>query len=515
MSKYLTRYMRLNNAENFKYNFDSNSDDNLFIFVGKTYGWDNGTAPALMDTDKDAIHDIWKDIVHLRRIVNNDIHHVIDRYDWMSGAMYNHFVHDDETLYANTTSFYVKASDNVYKCIANNGASTIQPTGTLSDSFSTADGYIWKFMYNIDSNLQTKFMTNNYLPVQIETNPMLPQYDIQQNAIFGDIQKIQIVEQGTGYVTDAGNISVVSADGYYITLDGSASNISSTYNDYSIFISSGVGAGQIKKITQYNGNTKTIKLESPFSVTPTATSMYIVSPSVVIKGNGINALARTVVDTNGTNIDTIIMVSAGTNYTIATATVIGSTGSGAILNPIISPPNGHGYNAIHELNGINIMIDKNIEFGGKAVDNDFRFYGIVKNPILTSNNSLAIDDLAEGDIYSQTEKLTVVNVDGEFTKDEQIYFINSSDITANVVQFANTNGANTAGVVSITNANNGAFVIGANIKGSSSGTTGVITNIEKGELKISKGTVLFIENFDTEVTRDPSQRENFKITLKF
>jgi hypothetical protein len=69
--------------------------------------------------------------------------------------------------------------------------------------------------------------------------------------------------------------------------------------------------------------------------------------------------------------------------------------------------------------------------------------------------------------------------------------------------------------VSITNANNGAFVIGANIKGSSSGTTGVITNIEKGELKISKGTVLFIENFDTEVTRDPSQRENFKITLKF
>ena len=162
------------------------------------------------------------------------------------------------------------------------------------------------------------------------------------------------------------------------------------------------------------------------------------------------------------------------------------------------------------------MIDKSVAFdegnAGKTVDNDFRFYGLVKNPLLSSNGALA-----QGDVYGQTTNITLVNVtnDGRFTKDEQIYFVNSSDITSNVVQFANTNASNTAGVLSTTNANNGLFTVGASIKGSSSGTEAVISKIENGEFKLSRGDVLFIDNFDAGVDRDSLQRENFKVTLKF
>ena len=463
MAQYITRYLRLNNAANFKETFDTDTDNNLYVFVGKTYDWETGSAPALQDSDKDTVHDIWKDVVHAVRVVENDIEHVVPRYDWTSGQIYNHFVHDNATLYSNTTPFYVRTSvDNVYKCIANNGQSTVEPTGTSTEEFTTSDGYTWKFMYGYNSALKTKFETIDYIPVKLETNSIIPQYDVQQTAVIGDIKQIQVLENGNNYITDTGNISAISTDKYYITLDGSASGTTNAYLNYSIFISNGTGAGQIRKITEYNGATKTLRLESPFTVTPTLLSTYIVSPTVEIKGNGIDAIARSVVDTNGTNIDSIVMISKGSEYTQASATIVGNTGENATLNPIISPPGGHGSNAIHELNGINIMIDKSVAFdegnAGKTVDNDFRFYGLVKNPLLSSNGALA-----QGDVYGQTTNLTLVNVtnDGKFTKDEQIYFVNSSDITSNVVQFANTNASNTAGVLSTTNANNGLFTVGS------------------------------------------------------
>jgi hypothetical protein len=517
MAQYITRYLRLNNAANFKETFNTDTDNNLYVFVGKTYDWETGSAPTLQDSDKDTVHDIWKDIGYATRIVENDIEHVIPRYDWVSGQTYNYFVHDKATLYANTIPFYVRTStDNVYKCIANNGQSTVEPIGISTEEFTTSDGYTWKFMYGYNSALKAKFETIDYIPVTIETNPVISQYDVQETAVVGDIKQIQISESGNNYITDTGNISAISTDRYYITLDGSASDSTSAYLNYSIFLSGGIGAGQIRKITEYNGTTRTLRLENPFTITPTLLSTYIISPTVEIKGNGTDAIARSVVDTNGTDIDSIIMISKGSEYTQATATVVGNTGENAILNPIISPSGGHGSNAIHELNGINIMIDKSIAFdegnAGKTVDNDFRFYGLVKNPLLSSNGAIA-----QGDVYGQTINFSLVNVtnDGKFTKDEQIYFVNSDDITSNVVQFANTNASNTAGILSTTNANNGLFIVGASVKGSSSGTEAVISKIENGEFKLSRGDVLFIDNFDVGVDRNALQRENFKVTLKF
>ena len=61
---------------------------------------------------------------------------------------------------------------NVYKCLPNNDTtsggivgttSIVKPTGTGTSIISTADGYKWKFMYQISRSL--KFVTPNYIPV--------------------------------------------------------------------------------------------------------------------------------------------------------------------------------------------------------------------------------------------------------------------------------------------------------------------------------------------------------------
>ena len=43
--------------------------------------------------------------------------------------------------------------------------STTQPTGTGTSIISTADGYKWKFMYQIPASDALKFVTPNYIPV--------------------------------------------------------------------------------------------------------------------------------------------------------------------------------------------------------------------------------------------------------------------------------------------------------------------------------------------------------------
>lgn len=64
--------------------------------------------------------------------------------------------------------FYVVTDEfNVYKCLDNNdGAfSTEKPIGTQPDPVLYADGYVWKFIYNIPIALRNKFFTGQYMPV--------------------------------------------------------------------------------------------------------------------------------------------------------------------------------------------------------------------------------------------------------------------------------------------------------------------------------------------------------------
>jgi hypothetical protein len=93
---------------------------------------------------------------------------------------------------------------NVYKCLFNAGAtaSTTKPTGVSTSPFTTADGYIWKFMYTVTTAKALKFLTNDYIPVQTLTSDGgEDQWDVQAAAVDGGIHVVKVTAGGSGYAT--------------------------------------------------------------------------------------------------------------------------------------------------------------------------------------------------------------------------------------------------------------------------------------------------------------------------
>lgn len=106
---------------------------------------------------------------------------------------------EDSTFYVMTDQF------NVYKCIDNNNnsRSTVKPLGTSVSPIKTADGYVWKFMYNVPINLRNKFLSDTQIPV---VSALTNQFYTN-----GTLDNIVITNKGSGYTS--ANINVLG-DGY-------------------------------------------------------------------------------------------------------------------------------------------------------------------------------------------------------------------------------------------------------------------------------------------------------------
>jgi hypothetical protein len=103
-------------------------------------------------------------------------------------------------------NFYVLTEDyNVYKCLDNNNnaRSTAKPLGTSTSPITSADGYVWKFMYTVPINLRSKFLSEDQMPVVSALS--------NQFYSNGAMDSIIINNKGTGYTTAT---LTVSGDGY-------------------------------------------------------------------------------------------------------------------------------------------------------------------------------------------------------------------------------------------------------------------------------------------------------------
>jgi hypothetical protein len=104
------------------------------------------------------------------------------------------------------SNFYVLTEDfNVYKCLDNNNnaISTSKPLGTSTTPITTADGYVWKFMYNVPINLRSKFLSDEQMPV---VSALTNQFYSN-----GAMDSIIINNKGTGYTTAT---LTVTGDGF-------------------------------------------------------------------------------------------------------------------------------------------------------------------------------------------------------------------------------------------------------------------------------------------------------------
>ena len=475
---------------------------NIYLFIGRNKTWSDPSNP---DTTVDSVdqfsYRIWDSILAVKKINVSDISYGVTRISWQSGSVYTPY--NSSTAFYTSNYYVVNSNYDVYKCIDNNfgAASTIQPTGTPASTYVTpGDGYTWKYMYSIPAAEILKFVTTNYIPVKTLTvDDGSYQWDVQAAAANNSIGSIEVLTQGGSYLSHSG--TALGGSVSTITLGVGASGSDGTYNNMGVYIVSGTGAGQVRKISGYVGSTKVATVTPNFSPAPNGTSSYLVSPYVDVQGDGSGFSAYTVVV--GGKVTGVVPVTYGLNYTRATMS-FGGSGSGATGRVNLGPVMGHGGDPVSELYASNLIIDVKLsgsESNTFFTQNAYRVIGIMVDPLIQANNAYA-----KASSYDMTDKLHLLNLVGTFTKDETVTG-GTSGISANMVEMY------TANTMRVTE-NTGSFTLGETITGGTSGATAKVNTVDAHPLKKSSGTILFVDNRTT-VTRASDQLEDYKVVLKF
>jgi hypothetical protein len=204
MASLVTSKFRVHNAQQFAEAFSETSNTIMYLFIGKNTAFPNDNVPPTpVNSTANVEFTPWRDMYAAKRITTADVTHAVERYDWTSGTVYDQY--DDQDTDLVDDDFYVMTEDyNVYKCLFNAGAtaSTTKPTGVSTSPFTTADGYIWKFMYTVTTAKALKFLTNDYIPVQtLASDDGTDQWDVQAAAVDGGIHVVKVTSGGSGYAT--------------------------------------------------------------------------------------------------------------------------------------------------------------------------------------------------------------------------------------------------------------------------------------------------------------------------
>lgn len=402
------------------------SNTAYYMFTGKHTQYPDGdtTVTQPVDTIQSLYIDSYENMLFGKRVTSNDVKHMIPRNTWTSGTVYSMYEHDNADLLSEDFFVVVNESSlyHVFKCLYNNNGaeSTVQPSfsdTSADDTFyeTTADGYQWKYMYTVDSTTFNKFSTLDFMPVVESAN-------VSGNAVSGAIDVITVTTGGAGYNNyisgqfNSGGIRI-SGNNIAYGISNTASSTNGFYTDCYIYITSGTGSGQYKRITNYinDGTNKKIILESPFSSNVDSTSIYSISPIVEITSDGnqtVNCVARALINSSSSNsIYKIEIIDRGADYRIASASVLYSNvvpvSNTAGLKVIIGPKGGHGSNPIDELGATRVGFSvkfSNTESSTIEASNDFRTAGILKDPLFTGvdlNTSGTVGTFSEGETVYQ------------------------------------------------------------------------------------------------------------------
>ncbi len=261
MASLVTSKFRVHNAQQFAEAFSEASNTVMYMFIGKNTTFPNDNSPPTpVNSTANIEYTPWRDMYAAKRITTSDVTHAIERYDWTTSTVYDQYDDTDTDLLED--DFYVMTDEyNVYKCLFNVGgsASTTKPTGVSTSPFTTADGYIWKYMYTVTTAKALKFLTNDYIPVQTLTaDGGEDQWDVQAAAVDGGIHVVKVTAGGSGYAT---------APAVTITGDGTGATANST-----------ITANVVTKVTITAAGTGYTRASVTFA-SGAATANAIISPS--------------------------------------------------------------------------------------------------------------------------------------------------------------------------------------------------------------------------------------------
>ena len=445
-----------------------------------------------------------------KKISNTDIISVISNIPWVSNTVYTSYDNTIDIINSANPEFYVITSPtvgggyNIYKCIDNaNGApSTIPPSLIQQNSFTTLDGYTWRYLTTISSESYLKFATASYVPIY-------PNTAISSTAYKNSgIEKVVIVNGGNGYSTSYNTGTIQSVVNNTLIQIGNASSLD-TYSLSSIYISNNAYTSELKNITSYVSNTagNWVYLDSALNPNNVTTnSKYIISPRVVFTSDADAApQAYSVVNVYSNSISSIVMVQQGYGITWANVNIVTNQVATQTANvyAVIPPAGGHGADPETELwvQGFALSFSfANSENANVATNVNYDVIGVVKNPYAISNTYSNSGIIYTANAFNQVLQANI-SPTGTYNVGTQVTGVTSNAL--GTVVFSNSS------VIYLTGDKyfaNGEYI--------TNGISSSQITINKRASVYSKGIKpLYVQNINN-VTRSNTQTESFKLIIQ-
>jgi len=525
MAAIVTSNFRTLNAKKLKQQVSSSS---VYVGIGKSDVWSlttsdtTDTTPFTPADTLDQLGEARANLIGLKKIVGTEISHVIPRYTWTSGNSYYAWDSDDASIF--DKAFYIITSEfKVYKCIkAGGGASSIQPTQTLTDPTAESDGYIWKYMYTTGVQDAENFLTNSYMPVKTISLAAEAILAVSSSSSTTAILTETVDEITIGMTVSGTNVSgtpvVQAINGSVLTLSTAQTLTAADILTFA-WASDADAEAQLSEAdyAQYlnqkaSRDSSTAAGIERIEVTAGGTG-YTSAPTVTITGDGSGATATATVSAGA--VTAVTVTGKGTNYRVVDITFSGGSGSDAAARGVLTPKAGHGTDPIAELGGffisLNTKLDGN-DGGDLTVGNDFRQIILLDEPRDYNATPLA-GNVATANTLKATSYLQSSTAVTAFTVDELIVG-QTSGAQAYVVEL---NGDDSR-IRYHQNSKTGytAFQNSEVVTGQTSNTSATLTSSANGAPEVDRlsGDILFLENRDP-ISRTTTQIEDIKVIIEF
>lgn len=470
---------------------DAITDTPTYVYASD--GVSDDTTPAPIVGAEETFGAAARRMIFGKRVYPENLFRMIRRKAWQLNTVYDQYESDESLVPLN---FFVLATNRaVYKCLNNNkGApSTIEPTSLDPFPVTLVDGYVWQYMFRLSSEDLNRRSTSTLIPVVEDP-------DVTNDAVAGSIDRVDVEAAGTNFTTihSGGFQGILSSQLFRI--DDTGSTVQGQYVNSALYITTGGGAGQVSKITNYTSNTsgKFITTADPLTGVG-LNSTFEIAPHVQMVGDGTGFKARSVVVNN--QISRVEVLMRGAGYTFAEASILSGTGSGAVLHPVLSPCTGHGSDVAAELQSRQLLINMDFEGDDAALPTGVTFsrFGLVRGLKERANTAVVFDD----ESFKGYVQINVNYINGSFARGDKITSGNGS---ATVIK---TSGSSVTAVYNSPQysfANNASVMSQAGVMGDINSITH--PNIYKGDIE-----VLSVDAINT-ITRTTSSNETVNIILR-
>ena len=390
-----------------------------YYFIGNIIDWADENNPPTPEVTQDYEYGTRNSIIAVKKINVKDASLVVPRRDWVTSTVYDQYDGNYSVSYPADSGatklkdarFYVLTSDfNVYVCLFNNNGSTstVKPSFTDATPITTADGYVWKYLYTIPLSLRNRFLTSAFMPVQRAVT----------NSFYsnGQISSVVIDNAGTGYLGNA--LVTLTVNGQFLGLTGNVvANLTPVFNTSGKFIDVIINNPGV------NYKTATITITDSLG---SGTSQYKGISNVKIYTPGTLYYTNVVANTS------VTISTTGASQPTANAAANLIFSSNALVDIVITNP-GSGYTTAAQANTtISISTSGNAQPTANASANLFFNSSAILKPVLYNGtiDRVIIED--PGTAYSSNVQ-TTISLIGDGTGAVLTPFINTAGQLEDVI----------------------------------------------------------------------------------